>query len=82
MAQAYVHINGVTYEYDGVVDGAYARQLAERLGTTDGGYQVIPVRIEGKALELRVQLSAVWASGAVVVEPPRSAYEDHGLQVV
>lgn len=82
MAQAYVHINGVTYEYDGVIDARYATQLAERLANVDGESQQIPVRIEGRAFELRVQLSAVWGSGVIIAEPPRSAYEDHGLQVV
>ena len=81
MAQAYVHINGVTYEYNGVTDAAYATHLAERLGNADGGYLQIPVRDGGKSFELRVQLSAVWGSGVAVVEPPRSAYEDHDLQM-
>ncbi len=82
MTQAYVHINGVTYEYDGAIDSAYAAKLADRLASAGGVGQRIPVRMEGRSFELHVQLSAVWVSGVVVVDSPRSPYEDRGLTTV
>lgn len=78
MAKSFVHINGVDYELAGPFEEHQVIEIAQLLAT-ESGMQQIEVMREGRPTMLQVNRARLWASGATLVKPARSAYEDHDL---
>lgn len=63
MARTFVRLNDVTYELAAPLSEHQGRLLAERLAQVSGEERLEVILPEGVKVDLRVDLSKVWASG-------------------